>query len=53
MKDFYLADGTGLALQIGHRFSLDLDFFSKKEFNPDQLIIEIKKLEICLILFLF
>jgi len=29
MKTFYLAGGTGLALQIGHRRSLDLDFFQK------------------------
>jgi hypothetical protein len=26
--DFYLAGGTGLALQIGHRVSTDLDWFS-------------------------
>jgi hypothetical protein len=25
--DFYLAGGTGLALQIGHRDSIDFDFF--------------------------
>jgi len=25
---FYLAGGTGLALHLGHRFSVDLDFFS-------------------------
>lgn len=29
--DFYLAGGTALALQIGHRVSIDLDFFSN---NP-------------------
>lgn len=28
ISEFYLAGGTGLALQIGHRFSIDLDFFS-------------------------
>lgn len=28
--EFYLAGGTALALQIGHRSSLDLDFFSSK-----------------------
>lgn len=28
---FYLAGGTGLALQLGHRRSLDLDFFQKTE----------------------
>ncbi|GAB6273393.1 MAG: hypothetical protein STSR0004_02560 [Peptococcaceae bacterium] len=31
MKTFYFAGGTGLALQIGHRRSLDLDFFQKEE----------------------
>ncbi len=31
LKDFYLAGGTGLALQIGHRVSQDFDFFSNKE----------------------
>jgi hypothetical protein len=28
VPDFYLAGGTALALQIGHRCSIDLDFFS-------------------------
>ncbi len=27
-KDFYLAGGTALALQLGHRSSVDFDFFS-------------------------
>jgi hypothetical protein len=27
-KDFYLAGGTALALQIGHRISIDFDLFS-------------------------
>ena len=27
-RDFYLAGGTGLALQIGNRMSADFDFFS-------------------------
>jgi hypothetical protein len=31
--DFYLAGGTGLALQIGHRKSVDFDFFALKELN--------------------
>jgi predicted nucleotidyltransferase component of viral defense system len=30
-NDFYLAGGTGLALHLGHRFSVDLDFFSEDE----------------------
>jgi hypothetical protein len=28
IRRFYLAGGTGLALHLGHRFSVDLDFFS-------------------------
>jgi hypothetical protein len=28
IQDFYLAGGTALALQIGHRISTDLDWFS-------------------------
>ncbi|MEW5986425.1 MAG: nucleotidyl transferase AbiEii/AbiGii toxin family protein [Chloroflexota bacterium] len=28
LSDFYLAGGTALALQIGHRISTDLDWFS-------------------------
>jgi predicted nucleotidyltransferase component of viral defense system len=29
LQQFYLAGGTGLALQIGHRLSTDLDWFSR------------------------
>jgi hypothetical protein len=29
IQDFYLAGGTALALQIGHRVSTDLDWFSR------------------------
>ncbi len=39
---FYLAGGTGLALQIGHRKSFDMDFFTPKEFAPEQLSLNIK-----------
>jgi hypothetical protein len=30
IENFYLAGGTGLALHLGHRFSVDLDFFSSQ-----------------------
>ncbi len=30
-SNFYLAGGTGLALQIGHRKSIDFDFFTSKK----------------------
>ena len=42
-KDFYLAGGTGLALQIGHRDSVDFDFFTKKDFSALDLFKEIKR----------
>ena len=34
---FYLSGGTGLALQIGHRKSFDMDFFTPIEFLPDDM----------------
>ena len=33
LTPFYLAGGTALALQLGHRQSADFDFFSEKEFD--------------------
>ena len=36
IKKAYLAGGTALALQIGHRISVDLDFFTKVEFNETE-----------------
>ena len=36
-QNFGLAGGTSLALQIGHRKSIDLDFFSDQIFNPTDL----------------
>lgn len=37
IKNAYLAGGTSLALQIGHRISVDLDFFTLGEFNEAEL----------------
>ncbi|MEW6684752.1 MAG: nucleotidyl transferase AbiEii/AbiGii toxin family protein [Candidatus Edwardsbacteria bacterium] len=34
----YLAGGTGCALQLGHRFSFDLDFFIEKEFDVEKIL---------------
>jgi len=42
--DFYLAGGTGLALQIGHRDSIDFDFFSKNDINTDNLFLKIREI---------
>lgn len=33
LKDSYLAGGTASALQLGHRISIDLDFFTPKKFD--------------------
>jgi hypothetical protein len=37
LSDFYLSGGTGLSLQLGHRESEDLDFFSQTSFIPEQV----------------
>jgi predicted nucleotidyltransferase component of viral defense system len=31
ISNYYLAGGTGLALHLGHRFSIDLDYFSPEK----------------------
>jgi len=36
--DMYLAGGTALALQIGHRTSVDFDFYTSKYFKKGSLI---------------
>lgn len=40
---FYLAGGTALALQIGHRTSLDFDFYTEKKFDNKKLFLELEK----------
>jgi predicted nucleotidyltransferase component of viral defense system len=35
--DFFLAGGTALALQIGHRSSIDLDYFIQADFDTQKL----------------
>jgi len=42
---FYLAGGTGLALQFGHRLSLDLDFFAKEQFDEEMLLQRVQALD--------
>lgn len=43
-QDFYLAGGTALALQLGHRDSIDFDFFSPKSFSTEILFQKIQKI---------
>lgn len=40
---FYLGGGTALALQIGHRSSVDFDFYTPKDFDPKRLYTKLKK----------
>lgn len=36
-ENFYLAGGTALAVQLGHRQSIDLDFFSDKDWSGEEV----------------
>ncbi len=42
-KNFLLVGGTAISLQIGHRQSIDFDFFSDKEFDMDSLKNDLRK----------
>ncbi len=37
LKKFYLAGGTALAIQLGHRESIDLDWFTKGDYSTSIL----------------
>lgn len=43
-EDFYLAGGTALALQLGHRDSVDFDFFTPKSFSVPALFKKIEQI---------
>lgn len=45
LKDyhFYLAGGTALALELGHRISLDFDFYIEGELDPETLLQDFQK----------
>lgn len=43
LNDFVLVGGTALALQIGHRDSIDLDLFSKNPINEPELFTYLNK----------
>lgn len=45
IKEAYLAGGTALALQLGHRISEDLDFFTVAEFNEKALVTQLSAIE--------
>ena len=37
LKNFFLVGGTALALQLGHRLSIDLDFFCGEDFETEAI----------------
>lgn len=43
LKEFYLVGGTSLALQIGHRNSIDIDLFTQNSFSVEALKTELLK----------
>ena len=42
LTGFSLVGGTSLSLRFGHRLSIDLDYFSPTDFNPDDLLSKIQ-----------
>jgi hypothetical protein len=40
-KHFVLYGGTAIALRLGHRVSLDFDFFTSQSFAPDRLLAQV------------
>ncbi|OIP51686.1 hypothetical protein AUK10_04505 [Candidatus Gracilibacteria bacterium CG2_30_37_12] len=42
-KNFYLAGGTAIALQLGHRKSLDFDLFSSKKIDNTKILAKLKE----------
>lgn len=43
LDHFNLVGGTALALQIGHRQSVDLDFFTNQEFDNNDLLDQLQR----------
>lgn len=44
MADFYLAGGSAVALHLGHRRSVDLDFFCPNELNTPLLLRRLQRI---------
>lgn len=38
LKDFVLVGGTALALQVGHRVSIDIDLFGRSNLDQDDIL---------------
>lgn len=44
VSPFYLAGDSAPALWLGHRISVDLDFFTPNEFEPSTLLPHLRKI---------
>jgi hypothetical protein len=42
---FYLAGGTALTIRLGHRRSVDLDYFTEREFDAEQLSLKLGRID--------
>jgi predicted nucleotidyltransferase component of viral defense system len=42
LNQFFLVGGTALALQMGHRFSIDLDLFTTSDFDQEELLTSLR-----------
>src|SRR5258708_33299823 len=51
LKEFYLVGGTALALQLGHRNSIDIDLFTQNNFEADDLKNNLQQFEFSATLF--
>ena len=45
LDSFFLAGGTALSLQIGHRISIDIDLFSQQPFDENELLMHLESFE--------
>lgn len=43
LKDYFLVGGTALSLQLGHRKSIDLDWFTRQPFDSQALFCHLGK----------
>ncbi|MEI6823655.1 MAG: nucleotidyl transferase AbiEii/AbiGii toxin family protein [Bacteroidota bacterium] len=43
LANFNLVGGTSLALQIGHRLSIDIDLFTINDFDTSEIVLELKE----------
>lgn len=41
LNEFYLVGGTALALQLGHRNSIDIDLFAQNDFSEEDILISL------------